>query len=116
MAEYRCRTVKPITTDWRTIQANSPEEAANEYHVKESPSGGRTLSTRIEGTGEFVHFSRVEVEGYFEVVARYFFKGIIRRGVRSYPTLEVIASKLGYEHDPKTLIASGWEGEEDTWS
>lgn len=117
---FRCRMTVPKETAWTDVQADSFEEAANDFHIRlgdgirfqlyenETPDGQRMT----------IYFACIEVEGHEEVVSRFYHHAIYRRGgVRPRlgtlkERLEVLAKQLGWTHDPAQLIEPDWEGEE----
>lgn len=78
MQEYRCRTLKPEESGWKTVSAESVEDAANDYHF-DSGIGARLKSAR---------FSIVEVEGHDRYIARSFHYGIGRIGGIKPPRMQ----------------------------
>ena len=117
---FRCRTVKPKVSEWREVEAESFDLAANEFHSKYQLYFDN-LKLKMETEDKkiyFIHFVLVEVEGHGEMVSRIFEHGIWRRGgvkgvVVPFKTrLKDIAEKLGWTHEPEELVAEGWAGEE----
>ncbi|HET9063716.1 MAG TPA: hypothetical protein VFO62_10545 [Candidatus Binatia bacterium] len=125
MMTYRCRFVIPGVSDWHEVSADSPEEAANEFHSWYVPEGrGAYASLRYypddTRPAYTVMFARVEVEDHGVLISRMYWTGITRRGgVRSkhwVTHLDDIAARLGWTHPPEELLASdGWQGEEQEW-
>lgn len=119
MTEYfRCRTVRPTVTPWRDIEAEDYTDAVIEYHYRMTPDReGRGLGYNFS-PGNTVYFARVECEGHGELIARTFWKGIVRAGgvkPAHIRTLRDIADAVGWEDDPEGLIADGWDREESEW-
>ena len=120
MAIYKCRTIKPKLTEWREVEAESPEVAANEFHAKyQLYFDNLKLKIETKDKGMYlVHFVVVEIEGHGEQVSRIFEYGIWRAGGVKKPEvplktrLKELAEKLGWTHEPEELVAEGWEGEE----
>ena len=113
MTAYRCRFIAPRRSDWSTVEAGSPELAANELHARDEHTYAITYTPDPTKPGARVHFARVEVEGCGAWVSRVYTSAILRRGgVRSRPTLAEVAKAVGWEGDPAELLAEGWEGEE----
>ena len=119
MATFRCRSLKPKVSEWREIEAETPELAANEYHSFWSETDVRVTDDRVENRRYKIGFMRVEVEGYDAWVSRMFYYGIWRKGgvkpwgLKSFAArLKEAAEIVGWEHDPMELIEDGWEGEE----
>lgn len=123
MTAYRCRFVAPRASDWSTVEADSPELAANEFHswdtstVTGSPHSISYTPDPERATQ--VYFARVEVDGYAELVSRIYTSGIARRagepGKRQRPPgreLSDVAKAVGWERDPSELVADGWDGED----
>jgi hypothetical protein len=114
---FRCRTTAPKHSPWGEVEAETPEDAVQEFHLQQMDrfTGFGGIRHRVEERGcvYFVNFARVEVEGHEAVVTRIFEHGIWRRGgvKPRNPTLKEIAEKLGWKHDPKDLLGP-WEGEE----
>lgn len=111
--KYRCRTTKPIESEWYDQEAEMPEQAANEFHSDRFDTV-RSIQLTVHPTPEEryeIHFAGVEVEGHGEWVSRIFRYGIWRRGgvVRAgTPTFEQrlaeIVKILGWTHDPMELL------------
>jgi hypothetical protein len=118
MSNFRCRTVKPEVSEWGEIMADSPEDAANSYHLRESDSlkNFRYWASTGPNAGHIVLFALVEVEGHETLISRVFSHGIHRRGgVKSNtPTLADIARELGWTGPPEELLDEddGWTGVE----
>lgn len=116
MTAYRCRTLVPEVSEWKSVLANSPPEAAGDFFYDNADSL-KKIGHVIEKGGdrrEVVHFALVEVEGDKTYVARIFSSGIWRRGgVRMpRPTLKEIAEKLKWGGPAEELIEPGWAFEE----
>jgi hypothetical protein len=116
----KCRFVKPNTSIWYNVEANSFEEAAQEFHGQFVPSTGDNNYSAVyrdrkpEGGLEHVYFSLVEIEGYGETVVRTYYSGISRLGAKSVdPTIESIAKAIDWEKNPKELLEY-WTGEESS--
>lgn len=113
MKVFRCRFVAPKVSDWSSVEADSPELAANEFHSRDERSWSIAYVPDESNPGARVHFARIEVDGHGELVSRIFTSGIIRRGgVRSRPSLTDVAKAVGWERNPNELLEVGWEGEE----
>jgi hypothetical protein len=98
---------------WRDIQAESPENAANDFHSYYFAS---LRQLQYDQGSPHVCFVLVEVEGHGELISRMYYSGIYRRGgIRNQTTISDIAKKLGYEGKPEELLESGWDCEEDDW-
>ena len=112
--EYKCRVTKPNMGEWVVVKANTPEEAANEFHYSNSRYEAITYLPPLNEGGETIYFATIEIDGHGEFVARSFYSGIGRRGGVTRPriTLRKIAEILGWEKDPQELIEPGWEYEE----
>jgi hypothetical protein len=111
--KYRCRFLKPNTSEWFEVEAESPGEAAQTLHS--SQGGGFSYRHELEdGKAEYITFALVEVDGQ-ELISRMYEQGILRRGGRKYPPLTELAHKLGYKGEPSGLIGK-WEGEEPEWT
>ena len=109
--KFRCRMTVPQHSLWEEIEAETLEDAVQEFHLQHP--GGIRYRVEEHGLVHFVYFARVETEGHGATVTRIFEHGIWRRGgVKPHnSTLKEIAEKLGWEHDPKDLLGT-WEGEE----
>lgn len=116
MMIYRCRTTKPKVSEWFDIEAESPELAANAFHSDHNDElESLAFYPDPDMMGKSVRFVCIEVEGHEIMVSRLFVSEIARRGGalrKTLPTLEEIAKRLDYQHDPGTLLEEGWEGEE----
>jgi hypothetical protein len=114
---FKCRIIKPSTTPWVEVQAETIEEAASQFYSKlDIPRSA--IQWRIED-GSYAHFVLYEVENaesLDQFIGRWFTKGITRKGgFKSDPqTLRQIAELLGWTKDPNELLTK-WEGEEDEW-
>lgn len=117
MTIFMCRFAKP-QKDWpfKAIEADSWEAAALEFHNQNPCEGYKHVIYKDEGRSrEEVHFALVEVEGHEPIVTRIFSTGIWRKGnpkLSTNPTLEEIAKKLGWTHDPQELLGDDWDLEE----
>ncbi len=113
MTAYRCRSLVPTASEWVEVEGAWDGDAANLYHMKvnlEVPS--LRYCHQVDGKTTYIEFMLVEVEGHGEHVSRVFSHGIFRKGgVKLGLSLREIASRLGYENDPETLVEEGWEGE-----
>lgn len=109
---YRCCMVRPTPSNWHDVEADSWGEAANEVHANVLEGGYRY---RADEGGPAVFFAMMEVEGFGQVISRYYWEGIWRRGgVRHYrgpSRLDYIAKELGWVEDPRLLLETGWDGE-----
>lgn len=116
MTTYRCRFIAPRQSDWSTVEAESPELAANEFHSRDERTYAITYIPDPDKPGARVHFARVEVEGHDSWVSRIYTSAIVRRGgvrsKRTAVTLDDVAGAVGWENDPADLLADGWIGEE----
>lgn len=118
MTTYRCRFTMPRRSDWSTVEADSPEIAANELHAHDEKTYAIGYEFDPDEPGRRVYFASVEVEGHGEWVSRMYTSCIIRRGGirgRRPVTLADVAKAIGWTHDPAELIAEGWDGEEEAW-
>lgn len=118
---FHCRTVKPKVSRWYEVRAETPGEAANDFH-----SDNLEVLTNLSwemptanGGKYFVMFATIEVEGHGEVVSRVYKHGIFRKGGVKRPDyrtpdqkLKEMADALGWTHDPAELVAPGWDGDE----
>ena len=137
---FRVRTVKPQESRWYEVWGETPEEAANDFHVKnmealanlswkveQKRSAFKRLPADFDGSGQpsgsyyFLKFVCVEVEGHGEMVSRMYHHGLWRRGGVKGPDhfksreqkLKELAEALGWSHDPEELISDeGWDGDE----
>jgi hypothetical protein len=111
---YRCRFIAPRRSDWSTVEAESPELAANEFHFLDERTYAITYIPDASEPGGRVHFARVEIDGHGTHVSRVYTSAIVRRGgVKIRPvTLSDVAKAVGWEGDPADLLAGGWIGEE----
>jgi hypothetical protein len=114
---FYCRSVKPTTTPWTPVEADSAGEAANQLHLLLHDTI-KALTYRLES--EIVSFVQFEVKSG-EKVERFnsrIFSNEIRRkaGVKKPAlSLQEIADQLEHEGDPQLLIAPGWSGEEEEY-
>lgn len=121
---FKCRFNVPFIGQWKEVEAESPEAAANSFHYGLDLDGIR-LPLRDAGgewrPGDSVSLAVVEVEGHEPVISRVFKAGIVRRGgvKPKGPSfdqrLAEVAALLGWTKDPRELIAPGWEGENEKW-
>jgi len=108
---YRCRCVKPNISEWYEVEANTPEDAANDF-MFENYYG---IHMKTDRPGELCYYAVIEVENHGEFIARRFRIGIRRRGGVPSPasrrTLDDIAKILDV---PKEKLKSPepWYGEE----
>jgi hypothetical protein len=104
--------VIPAISNYKAIEAETPEEAANEYHYNYSDGSLKYIKEEQDGKHVHVLFARIEVENEGTWISKVYSHGIFRRG-RKYnnPSLIYLAEQLGYADDPKTLI-DDWESEE----
>lgn len=119
--KFKCRHAIPekgIVWPWRSIEAKTPEDAAQEYHDK-YPHSNPLLHHVVrptETTRYIVKFARVEVEGHGEMISRWFHYGLWRKGGVSFHqdknSIEDTARLLKWDRDPKELLEEGWDGEE----
>lgn len=118
MPIYKVRNLKPEATTWVTIEADSPEEAAGEFQEQHDPPYCQ-LNRERKGCLERIRLCCVEVEGHGEFITRQFRSGIFRKGGIKPPNsseeevLKRVAEKLGWQHDPRELVADGWPLEEE---
>lgn len=115
---FKCRFIKPKTSNWYNVESDSFEEAAQDFHGKFVPSSKDFSSVyfdrKTEDSGEYVYFALVEIEGYGQWVVRTYYSCIVRRGKFnpiSKPSLQDIANSIGWEKDYKELLEY-WTGEE----
>lgn len=116
--KYRCRRIKPEPVrGWVEVEAETPEQAVQEYHVGlcGSDAGKRWWVSMGKDTGYRMFFARIEVEGWGDIVSRVFHYGLWRRGgVRTgaKPTLRAVANAIDWEGDLEELVVEGWDLEE----
>lgn len=129
MPVYKCRIVAPKVGRWHSLQAESPEAAAQELLAQNSSythDVEPVLRYRPDPirSAEVVAFARVDVESpdgvpHGEWIARLFLTGIGRRhgGAARAKMLRLpdIAQRLEWKHPVEDLMADGWEGEESTY-
>lgn len=98
MSAYRCRFIAPYRSDWSTVEAESPELAANELHSRDERTYAITYIPDPSKPGGRVHFARMEVEGHGTHVSRVYTSAIVRRGgVRIRPVaLSDVAKVVGW--------------------
>lgn len=110
---FRCRTTIPTMFKWVGVEAESPEQAASDYHFAHDEGSIRHIVEDADGR-HVVLFARIEVEGYGTLISRVYSYGIWRKGgVKvGQPSLADIARKLEYMDDPQTLLEPGWKCEE----
>ena len=115
---YRCRFTAPRPSDWSTVEADSPEDAAQEFHFRDGDKSSSPHSIAYvpdeQRPGARIFFARVEVDGHGELVSRCYSSAILRRGgvKPQRVTLEAVARAVGWEHDPADLVDEGWDREE----
>lgn len=121
MPAWRCSFTAPKSEHVEsTVEAASAEEAALSYHDEHDETGFRYRHETPEEGVVYIRFALVKVRAVddttHEFVTRIFHHGLWRKGGVKRPgvidTLEGIAKELGYTHDPKSLVASGWDLEE----
>lgn len=121
MTAWRCSFVAPKSEHVEsTVEADTVEEAALSYHDEHDETGFRYRHETAEDGVVYIRFALVKVKAIddtaHEFVTRIFHHGLWRKGGVKRPgvidTLEGIARELGYTHDPKSLVASGWDLEE----
>lgn len=122
MTRYRCRSLRPKVSSWSDLEADSPEDAAQEHLGRWFRMDALRYTPDLENPGSHIYFSLVEVEGHGEMVARLYTSGIVRAGgvkPRQVQTREQaladIAKQIGWEKDPALLLDAGWDGEEPDW-
>jgi hypothetical protein len=114
---FKCRIIKPSSTPWVEVQADTIEDAASKFYSR-IPTHQSSVRWRLED-GSYAHFVLYEVENgesLDQFIGRWFTKGITRKGgFKSGPqTLKQLAEILGWTKDPNDLLTK-WEGEEDEW-
>lgn len=120
MTTYQCKAIIPTSVycpNFRTVDADSPEYAALQYHYDHDFLGFKYSFTNKAGKTEIASFARILVEGQDSYITRVFSTpGISRRGrfksSVNLPSLEEIANLLDYDGIPESLLEEGWEGEE----
>lgn len=118
--KYRCRMTMPKPVgegNWIEIEAESPEQAIQEYHFRlASFDQGKSWKVDLKSGGRYlICFARIEVEGWGDSVSRIFEYGLWRRGgvgPKVKPTLQAVADAIGWEGDPEELVEEGWDFEE----
>ena len=124
-SEYTARAIGPKKTErlTRQVLANSPEEAAQNFHFSDAPHGDDyaiKYSELLTGGGhQRVHFAKIEVVGHGEFITRVYHQGIYRKGGVRPPgqsglTLEEVARALGWKDAPEELLTD-WEGQDEEW-
>jgi len=115
----RCRINKPHESHWFDVEADDASEAADKLIDDRESLGYFTYAHDADGGRETVRFYLVEVEGHGELIVRRYYRGISRRGgIKPHSgehVLKKIANDLGFEGDPKELLAPGWDREETDW-
>ncbi len=117
--KFQCRAVKPKETECKEVEAETPEEAANEFHSKYNYlSEVIVVDDRVDNQRTKIGLTYVEVRGYTAWVSRMFYRGIWRKGgVRPWgrksfeDRLKEAAKAVGWERDPMELVEEGWIGE-----
>jgi hypothetical protein len=96
---FKCRTVKPKLTEWREVEAESPEVAANDFHSKWQLyfDNLKIRMGRGDGRTYLVHFVVVEIEGHGEQVSRIFEYGIWRAGGVKKPEVPLKTRQHGVQ-------------------
>ncbi len=110
---YSCRTTRPKLSNWTQVNANSPEEAANDFHFNSTIG----INYIVENGSQkyIVVFACIEVDGHGEFIARWYNYPIWRRGGVKCPgrkTLDDVAKELDWPHEPRLLLEQGWLHEE----
>src|ERR1700748_435246 len=116
---YKCRFVKPNQSQWHNIDADSFQEAAQEFHGQYVPSYYKDRSSLVyldrkpNGSSEGVYFALIEIENYGELIVRTYYTCITRKGRASKDpnTLESVAKGLGWTGLLEELLEY-WSGEE----
>lgn len=119
MTAYRCRFTAPLSSDWRTIEADSPEWAANELHSQDTRTYSIGFTPDPNKRGNIVYFSSVEVEGHGSWVSRMYTSGIVRRGgvkTNRGVSLEDVAKAVGWNGPASELLDPGWDAQESEWT
>jgi hypothetical protein len=111
---FRCRKTVPLIGDWIDIDADSPEQAVNDYHLAYDSNSIVHAEEEENGGRHLVLFARIEVEGHGSWVSRIYSYGLWRKGgvKPGQPSLVNIAERLGYMDDPRTLLDPNWDCEE----
>lgn len=119
MTTYRCRFHAPRTSDWHTIEADSPEAAVQELHYQDPRPYGIRYVPDLEKPGNCVYFASIEVDGHGPLISRIYTSGITRRGgIKPARTTSLadVAEAIGWTHPPEGLLDPGWIGEESEWT
>lgn len=111
--------ILPIESEWQEIIADSPEQAAQEFHFN-LPfwcSGQRWTVWEDNDTKRYeIYFANIEIENHGNLISRIYNCGIWRRGgikIKHKPyTLEDVSKSIGWGGDPQDLIKKGWDLEE----
>lgn len=116
MTTYRCRFVAPRQSEWRAIEADSPESAAHELHFRDEKNYAISYDPD-PSLARRIYFARIEVEGHADFISRIFTSGIVRRGgIGRKNTIADVARTVGWSAPPEELLEDGWAGEEKEWS
>ena len=117
--KYRCRMIlpKPVGEgNWIEIEAETPEQAIQEYHFRLATfEQGKSWKVEEGGRVHYIRFARIEVEGWGDSVSRVFHYGVWRRGgvgPRVKPTLQDVVDAIGWKGEPEELVEEGWDLEE----
>lgn len=118
--KYRCRMTMPKPVgegNWIEIEADSPERAVQEYHVRlcDFDAGKHWWVSTGEDIGYRMFFARIEIEGWGDTISRVYHYGLWRKGgvgPRVKPTLQAVADAVGWKGDPEELVEEGWNLEE----
>lgn len=117
--KYHCRVVLPkpeCEGNWIEVEAETPEQAVQEYHFGLSVfDQGKSWRVEEGGKAHVIRFARIEVEGWGDCVSRVYHYGLWRKGgVKPLikPTLKDVADAIEWKGDPEELVEEGWELEE----
>lgn len=113
--EFRCRHIRPTISKMAIVQAATPEDAIQEFHLSTSFEGKYGVRLR-DDTG--ANFSVIEIDGV-ERISRIFCSGIGRRGGVRPPkhpndadSIEEVSILLNVGID---MVTGEWIGEEEKW-